>query len=406
MQSEWVWVYGCVWMGVCMCIRGADFPPGVAIEMDMGVCVSVRVSAQENRSWEKLRLSPATTTSTVHPTDAGKRGPSASLATQPRVPSGAPLPIPFPSPLPRGSEPTWLKRLPTAPSAAASSARRPPGIPPRAPSLASPRLGVAARNPPRGARAYPPPPRCSRPASLRRSPKHCVQQQFPIACRPGAAARRRRRLRRRRAPARAPQPQPHPRGPSPGQGGRASGSGPRTAGAAQRCAPGQAEALATKAARGYFSGRRRRASRSAGRAAPASLAIRTARTSRASVPAEQPPEQASPGVRAQAPPSRACAPDTPPGLSGAAIGALASAPPLPAASVSTLPLAAGGCRPRANPSWAAADRSRGAFLSVSFLSLPVSALPGVVPSGSPPAELLRELHFRLLEASAWRFPER
>ena len=38
--------------------------------------------------------------------------------------------------------------------------------------------------------AYPPPPptRCSRPASLRRSPKHpehCVQQQFPIACRPG-----------------------------------------------------------------------------------------------------------------------------------------------------------------------------------------------------------------------------
>lgn len=39
-------------------------------------------------------------------------------------------------------------------------------------------------------RAYPPPPptRCSRPASLRRSPKHCVQQQFPIACRPGAAA--------------------------------------------------------------------------------------------------------------------------------------------------------------------------------------------------------------------------
>lgn len=38
--------------------------------------------------------------------------------------------------------------------------------------------------------AYPPPPptRCSRPASLRRSPKHCVQQQFPIACRPGVAA--------------------------------------------------------------------------------------------------------------------------------------------------------------------------------------------------------------------------
>lgn len=30
----------------------------------------------------------------------------------------------------------------------------------------------------------PPPARCSRPASRRSSPKHCVQQQFPIACRP------------------------------------------------------------------------------------------------------------------------------------------------------------------------------------------------------------------------------
>lgn len=34
------------------------------------------------------------------------------------------------------------------------------------------------------AASYPPPARCSRPASRRSSPKHCVQQQFPIACRP------------------------------------------------------------------------------------------------------------------------------------------------------------------------------------------------------------------------------
>lgn len=34
------------------------------------------------------------------------------------------------------------------------------------------------------AAAYPPPARCSRPVSRRSSPKHCVQQQFPIACRP------------------------------------------------------------------------------------------------------------------------------------------------------------------------------------------------------------------------------
>lgn len=45
-------------------------------------------------------------------------------------------------------------------------------------TTADPRAGIRAC-----AAAYPPPARCSRPASRRSSPKHCVQQQFPIACR-------------------------------------------------------------------------------------------------------------------------------------------------------------------------------------------------------------------------------
>lgn len=61
------------------------------------------------------------------------------------------------------------------------------------------------------AAAYPPPARCSRPVSRRSSPKHCVQQQFPIACRPAPPL-----LLQPRARARAQAELLHPRRPERG----------------------------------------------------------------------------------------------------------------------------------------------------------------------------------------------
>lgn len=83
------------------------------------------------------------------------------------------------------------------------------------------RGGVTGDPVPPSSGAYPPPPptRCSRPASLRSSPKHCVQQQFPIACRPGPPF-----LHLLPLKAQTQLRQPHPRGTSRGGGG-GSGTG-------------------------------------------------------------------------------------------------------------------------------------------------------------------------------------
>lgn len=108
-------------------------------------------------------------------------------------------PVTFPRVTARPGEPGGSRRSRTPPPSLAlsrdgPSRHGPPPRPPARPPCSPPsRRGPGRRSewapgPPPG--AYPPPPatRCSRPASLRSSPKHCVQQQFPIACRPGAAA--------------------------------------------------------------------------------------------------------------------------------------------------------------------------------------------------------------------------
>lgn len=109
--------------------------------------------------------------------------------------------------------------------------------------------GTITRQSPAGpptacAAAYPPPARCSRPASRRSSPKHCVQQQFPIACRPAPAA----------------PPPPPPPAPSASPGGAAASA---PAGARQAATQG------TKAAaRHAGSGLARREGRARGRGIP------------------------------------------------------------------------------------------------------------------------------------------
>lgn len=150
---------------------------------------------------------------------------------------------------------------------------RPPARPPCSPPS---RRGPGRRSerepgPPPG--AYPPPPatRCSRPASLRSSPKHCVQQQFPIACRPGAAAPPPLLPLRAQAQAR----QPHSRGTS-RRGVRAPRAGRPERGGVRGWGAGR-DRRRNKGS-GYSSGRRVAAARRkrARLRAPESLAVRMA----------------------------------------------------------------------------------------------------------------------------------
>lgn len=109
-------------------------------------------------------------------------GQTCSLQTQPR-PARSAAATPAPAPPRRPSRRGLLPPPADARHAAGSGSRAP------APSSHWRQRGSRrGRRAHEGAapRAYPPPPapRCSRPASLRRRPKHCVQQQFPIACRP------------------------------------------------------------------------------------------------------------------------------------------------------------------------------------------------------------------------------